>query len=397
MTLKDEDIQYASSSICDPLGRVFFYNNRIFRAIREEYKDHVLNFLTSECYHELDSKGWIVSTHVCDDVQLIGYALVLEHERLICDVWKYWSFEQLRDAALFLFELDDLLQNYGYFLKDASFENLTIKNNHFCLMDFGSVGGENHPNVFMDLIPKCFLHLNLLSHREFLLADVLPYSLSIIVPNQHKINIRAYYKYLRPVISKIQIYYRYRYKPLSLHTSLVIRLIEGIMWMANVSEKSREIIYNHIKIQFDKQKIRKEIKRMHPPYNENAPIYDTEYISDEQCSKLHGERLLIYGNFAFECLEMIEKKLPSTQIYIGSSDRIYIDNAYQYFKGKPQHVEPILFDILKIDDLRDNELFHVDEMLIGRQLYEACQRLGIPHSSICYKINTFFREVLIIK
>lgn len=64
----------------DPIGEVFYYDNRVFRKISENYREKVLSFINSDVFKALIEKKSFVNTWTSDYTFEDG-ALVLEHEK----------------------------------------------------------------------------------------------------------------------------------------------------------------------------------------------------------------------------------------------------------------------------------------------------------------------------
>ena len=66
----------------DPIGFLFKYDNRIFRAINNAEKDKVIFLFESGAIDELNKANLIPQTKI-SDIVLEGYDLVLEHRKLM--------------------------------------------------------------------------------------------------------------------------------------------------------------------------------------------------------------------------------------------------------------------------------------------------------------------------
>ena len=120
----------------DPIGRVAFYDNRIFRLIPAESTGVVNDFINSELFNELQQNDYIPKTWI-SDLEVDGYAMVLEHEKLPNSQPHHWTFQMYKDAAVLLHTIQNLCQKHGYELKDGHPNNILFKDGKPCFIDFG--------------------------------------------------------------------------------------------------------------------------------------------------------------------------------------------------------------------------------------------------------------------
>jgi len=133
-------VSFAKVSMFDPSGRVFTYQDRIFRAIYDEG-------FAALCHNVLDShwmgnvfEAGMIKTWVCEDISLAGAFLTLEHEKLPFDLhpsentaYMHWL------AAKALVATARELAKNGYQLKDAHPWNIMYSRGFPRFIDFGSL------------------------------------------------------------------------------------------------------------------------------------------------------------------------------------------------------------------------------------------------------------------
>ncbi|MCA9951389.1 MAG: hypothetical protein KDE48_17180 [Anaerolineales bacterium] len=136
--LTSNEVQFDGASVVDPAGRVFQYNNRIFRAIPGEYVDIYKNFLNLGNISEIFAAG-LIETWV-SEISLEGYGLVLEHKK-IPDIscWSERCSLMAKDAAITTCKLNIELAKNGYITKDLGHDNIQFTNGEWVWIDFGSV------------------------------------------------------------------------------------------------------------------------------------------------------------------------------------------------------------------------------------------------------------------
>jgi hypothetical protein len=156
MNIEKKEINYAQYSLIDNIGRVFEYNNKIYRGINKESLEHVKQLFSSGLITELIEKELFPNT-IITDFKIDGFSLVLEHEKLFFSCSFEWTFDMLLDAALLTLEVNKIAFKYGFQLKDAHTYNVLFKNNKACFIDLGSF----QPKSDVDFLPlneflECF-------------------------------------------------------------------------------------------------------------------------------------------------------------------------------------------------------------------------------------------------
>ena len=122
----------------DEIGRVFRWNNRVFRAINEEKVSHVNELLKSGLIEELTKKNMFPKTWITN-YQIGDFPLVLEHKKIERIIYPFeWSFEMLKDAALLVLEINKIAKQYGYQTKDSHGYNILFDRMTPKFVDFGS-------------------------------------------------------------------------------------------------------------------------------------------------------------------------------------------------------------------------------------------------------------------
>lgn len=125
-------------SLMDNFGRVFFQDEKVYRAIKKENCEYCLNLLESDLFHELLEKGYVPNTRI-SDLHIENYELVLEHEKLLETFKHEWTFTMLKDAAATILEINKICNKHGYELKDAHLSNVLFKGTNPVWVDIGSI------------------------------------------------------------------------------------------------------------------------------------------------------------------------------------------------------------------------------------------------------------------
>lgn len=133
-----DKLEYSHKSMMDDFGRVFFYEDRVYRAISNTSKEECLELLNSELFQILISKSLIPRTQITD-FKLPDYDLILEHEKLLEIQQHEWSFEMSKKAALTVIEINNICNQFGYELKDAHTFNILFRGLSPVFVDIGSI------------------------------------------------------------------------------------------------------------------------------------------------------------------------------------------------------------------------------------------------------------------
>ncbi len=125
---------YDSGSFRDPSGRVFYYKNNVLREIFSSGLNK-FNFLKkNNLLNELIKKNFIVQTEEVKSEEILKLkskdeSIIVEHEKLEFISYPYeWTFNQLKDAAIFHLDLQIFLLEKDAKLIDASAYNVQFKN-----------------------------------------------------------------------------------------------------------------------------------------------------------------------------------------------------------------------------------------------------------------------------
>ena len=142
------------TSFKDPDGFVFNYDGNIYRCIRSKSYIKYIDIFNNSFFDKLFEKNKIINSKLVDNKfyletdEIEKSDKIVFHEKIIvnsepCD----WPFDQLKDAAIFHLDLEILLLDNGYCLKDASARNIMFKDNKPVFIDLLSI--EKYlPNTF---------------------------------------------------------------------------------------------------------------------------------------------------------------------------------------------------------------------------------------------------------
>lgn len=133
-----EEVRFASPEPIDANGRVFYWNDSVYRAISQHKAPFYRKLLDDGRAEGLFAEG-LVRTEV-SDLSLQGYDLVLKHERIpFISYATEWSGSMLKDAALLTLDLSLRLDEQGLELQDAHPWNILFDGTEPKYVDFSSI------------------------------------------------------------------------------------------------------------------------------------------------------------------------------------------------------------------------------------------------------------------
>jgi hypothetical protein len=137
-TIPPSEIRFETASTVDTIGRVFYWNGGVYRAIHREHAEFVRNLIHHPNIDRLYDAG-LVRTQVAP-LRLEGYHLVLKHHRIpVVSYAMEWTAEMLRDAALMICDLGAEVLKFGGQLHDAHPWNVLFDHGRPVFVDLGSV------------------------------------------------------------------------------------------------------------------------------------------------------------------------------------------------------------------------------------------------------------------
>lgn len=367
-----------SRNCVDPSSRVFFAENRVFRAFEDVRKAEVLAFLHSDCYDYLLSKGMIVRTWVAKDVQIEGYGVILEHERVHTLRPQWMPYDQLKDILLFHFEINRICKEYGYGLRDIGYDNVTLHNGKYCFVDFGSFRKiENIDNkIYLDsCLPLACLPLLLYTQNngqdfiaDKMLVDYDIWEMGASVPSHQEAFYDFARTYLTPIVDKYKLYLaRYHKINISFRHPWFIPVVSQLNKIAYHIFK-RQPWWHFIKIKniYSEDKAYEVMKNIKCPYESvnSLPINADKIVLDLKdilAKFVDVKHLTLWGNFKIEDISELRKHYKGVLVVM-TSDRFYANTLYRFVHEQGLDIrvlctnamrgkEPTLFSYLRTDML----------------------------------------------
>ncbi|WP_243688468.1 class I SAM-dependent methyltransferase [Geotalea toluenoxydans] len=173
------EISYLSSSFRDPSGFLFLENGTLFRSITRLYQQNYDHLMQSGLYNKLVESNLLLP-HM--EVSLSGKDFdhnykVIQPELLSFVSYPYeWCFNQIKDAALALIEIQKQSLAFNMILKDASAYNMQFHKGKPILIDTLSfeIYKEDQPWVAYRQFCQHFLApLSLMAFRDVRLSQLM--------------------------------------------------------------------------------------------------------------------------------------------------------------------------------------------------------------------------------
>jgi len=138
MIIKQQNVDFADSASIDPIGRVFFFEQKTYRYINKAYENHINEIFSNGLISELIAKNLFVDSEISNMV-FEDYNILIEHKKLINSTISDWSIDMIYDAAFCILSINGICNKYGYELKDAHTYNILFDQNKPKWIDLGSI------------------------------------------------------------------------------------------------------------------------------------------------------------------------------------------------------------------------------------------------------------------
>ena len=154
-----EEMIFNPLSFGDPNGRLFRWNEQLYRAIKPEVAGFYRDLLSNGTIQKLTGHG-LVETEVTD-LEIDGHGLILKHREIpVVSYPPEWCAAMLKDASLVTLDLMKNLADENLMLQDAHPWNILFDGTKPVFVDLGSIipiGSSSHW-VAADEFRRFFLH-----------------------------------------------------------------------------------------------------------------------------------------------------------------------------------------------------------------------------------------------
>ena len=148
--LRRDQVEFEPSSFADKTGRVFYWNDRVFRQVRDADAWSIYRrLLASDISSKLFAHG-MLATWIPSDVCLDGSLGVLEHKSI--DYVSYpaeWTPRMLWDAARRYVQCAAILAQEDLIFKDCHSHNVLFDYCEPTIIDFGAIGHISGPSSWI--------------------------------------------------------------------------------------------------------------------------------------------------------------------------------------------------------------------------------------------------------
>lgn len=412
------EIKFSPNSLVDDFGRVFFYGNKVYRAINNDKIEFCNELLNSMLFRELSEKKLIPKTTI-SDFQIENHAIVLEHEKLIEIQVHEWSFTMLKDAAILILNINRICNKHGYELKDAHPLNILFRGcSTPVLVDIGSISKKNNSKwyAFPEFLNAFLVPLLFWSEKKHYIVRKLlesNFHRMFTIPSEtleesDLLNILKSSK--RPYVVKFRnstIIKTKRESPAIIFLVYLLKRIVNFVTGKKLSSLSYSMQYagtRFLPTMFPESSVENVIENLKPPYTNSIwQGYHTKYYNDLDnvsysnrfirllniIKELHDVKSVIdlagnEGYFTF----LLAKEIKHQQYILTDYDENAIDNAYNTFKNhKSENVHTALLNFIFSKNIENS---------IKRFKSDLVLALAVTHHLILteqYSIATIFERL----
>lgn len=396
----------------DSFGRVFFKDNRVFRAISYESADDCKMLLKEPFFVELMDKGLIPKT-IISDVKLDDYAFVLEHEKLLNIVQHEWSFSMMKSAALTILEIIDICEYYNYELKDAHTLNVLFRGGQAVYVDIGSFSKKKEKNwsAYQEFLYSFFIPLSFWSEGKYYIVRILLNNIFYrmqTIPSQSLVD-----SGLLKLLKKENYIYEYNFYVFNSlifktksHIGFLNSLSKAINWISTLVKRKNMCVLRYSPEIKDIKKIKSIISRMEYPnteslwknyhskfYNKEGKLYTSnrfnriiEIINSINSNTPINSLLDLAGNEGLLSF-LIEQRLKIRNITLSDYDENAIEKAYEKREELNSQINIILLNFMFPQNIEDTAQRLRSDIVLA---------LAVTHHLILtsqYHISTIFERI----
>ena len=138
-TISLEEVEWSPLSGADPIGKVFYWDGGVYRAIKHEATSFVEGLFKEGIVDKLIARGFLIETETAP-VSLEGFRMVLRHRSVPFPSYPFeWCAEMFRDAASLTCDLSLQLASFDLGLSDAHPWNIMFEGCEPRFIDIGSI------------------------------------------------------------------------------------------------------------------------------------------------------------------------------------------------------------------------------------------------------------------
>lgn len=349
----------------DELGKVFIWNNRIYRMIYPEKKEIVNKLLSSGLIQKLSDKGLFPETTLTN-YRLDNSDMILEHEKINPLIYpSNWSFDMIKDAALCILEVNLIAQKYGYQTMDSHGFNILFKSGRPVFIDLGSfISNSENPKgwkAYEEFVRYFLYPLNLFKSGNFFLGR------AAMTQGKSFINHSSYKKYKHPIYrlvasDKIDKWYEafYKFKAFSHYglSEIEERAPKPLLPLLKTLKKNKIALFQ--KVNFSRE-IRRVQRIKLPKFQSQWGYYHDQFVEKdgkitaptprfnriiEIIKELKPSSTIEIGGNQGVFSELIAQETSVKQLICTDYDEIAVNKMYERFKTKQLNITPSLLDVI---------------------------------------------------
>ena len=134
-----QEVHFSPASFCSSDGRLFHWNNQLYRAISYDRTPFFENLWKNGVIDKLVQNGLLVESKPVD-LHFDGYGMVIKHRELPLITYPFeWCDQAFFDAALYILSLNLNLLEHGLMTHDVHPWNIMFEKTKPLLVDLGSI------------------------------------------------------------------------------------------------------------------------------------------------------------------------------------------------------------------------------------------------------------------
>ncbi|BAY47907.1 hypothetical protein SAMD00079811_55260 [Scytonema sp. HK-05] len=343
-TINLEEVNFSSMSLVDPVGVVFSWRGRLFRAISYEEVENIKAMFDCGMIDALVNKNLFPRTWITS-YKLDGYGLIVEHEKIPAVNYPYeWSFLMLKAAAIAVLQVNLVANQYGYQTKDCHGYNIIFDGCYPKFVDLGSFVKLGEPGsnwiAYEEFIRFYYYVLSIWKDGSSYLARR-ALSSDYEMLNHDEFYIYRYTYLISKILKNTKKYISKIAKYLNIKSHILSDEF-GLKNLNNISFVSKKIENMHFN---DFGIYKKPIKKMHINFDTKLSQEISKIINIYDIEKI------TYFSAVYELSKLIIEKTNIKQMVCVNTDEHEIDKIYELSKTnsidfQDKKILPVLLNFL---------------------------------------------------
>ncbi|QHS56349.1 hypothetical protein GWR56_12670 [Mucilaginibacter sp. 14171R-50] len=381
--IPENEIKYSDYSILDPYGRVFFWQDRVYRGLSQTAHAELHKLRETGLLTELEERALFPKTTLTP-LSSQYFDVIIEHEKISPASFVYeWPFDMIKAAGNCILDVNIIAAKYGYHTIDAHPYNVLFKGCNPVFIDLGSLKPADSPDHWHPI-------------EEF--WGYFKYPLELWNNVSHKMARRIYSEDLSSITSAE--YHKLLQLSKSKYEVKARSLIERIKNKLRLREAKAKTLNEKLALyktelaELTRNKVATQWGNYHDDYITDNDIACTDrfkFVIDkinelqiDTITELAGN----WGLLSFLILENTGVKHVNCTDY----DENAVNKMYNYFKrsGHAERLSPALLDFIKPIELYNSG------RPSARFRSQAVLALAVTHHLILtykYDVNVIFKKI----